>query len=287
MADLSATVQLMKDIAAYAFADAIDIMQLIVILEASNDPAVVSAINETGVGRVAECISRALWSRLVGVVARAYAPSRDGDLHVQRAFDLLKDQDVRAELEKIGDPVALTDAIERWGRCCDNHRRKSIEDFRDKQIAHWGTLKTPPPIVNDIFAVSRMTATAMTRLANGAGVVTLGLDSQLMGYRGAADRFWRGRGSDEHSGAALPSRRRITPLPQPWRADPIPGGCAARDGAGDLLARQRGRGAAGEGVDSGRGAADHHQCCASSASGGQPSRLGKKKSMRSRRIRCP
>lgn len=75
------TVRLVQEIAGYAFADAIDIMQVIETLEAANEPAVVSAINATRVGNVAECISRALWSRLVGVVARAYAESRDGDLH--------------------------------------------------------------------------------------------------------------------------------------------------------------------------------------------------------------
>jgi hypothetical protein len=192
MADLSDTVQLVRDIANYAFVDAIDIMQVIETLEASNDPTVVSTINAAQVGQVAECISRALWSRLVGVVARAYAPSRDNDLHAQRAFDLLKGPEVRAGLEKVGNAAALSDAIARWRRCRDDHRRTSIESFRDKQIAHWGTLETPPPIVNDIFAMSRMTATAMARLANGAGVVTLGLDSQLMNFRGAADRFWRG-----------------------------------------------------------------------------------------------
>jgi hypothetical protein len=195
MADLNGTVQLVRDITSFAFGDAVDIMQTIETLEASNDPAVVSAINAARVGNVAECISRALWSRLVGVVARAYAPSMPGDLHAQRAFDLLKDQEVRTELEKIGDPVALSDAIAQWARCRDDHRRGSIKEFRDKQIAHWGTLKAPPPIVNDIFAVSRMTATAMTRLANGTGVVALSLDSQLMNYRGAADRFWRGAAS--------------------------------------------------------------------------------------------
>jgi hypothetical protein len=156
---------------------------------------VVSAINAIRVGNVAECISRALWSRLVGVVARAYAPSKPGDLHAQQAFDLLKDQDVRTEFEKIGDPTALNDAIAQWAKCRGDHRRGSIKQFRDKQIAHWGTLEHPPPIINDIFAFSRMTAIAMTRLANGTGVVTLSLDSQLMNYRGAADRLWRGAAS--------------------------------------------------------------------------------------------
>jgi hypothetical protein len=72
----------------------------------------------------------------VAVVARAYAPSRLGDLHAQHAFDLLKDQDARFEVEKIGDPAALKDAIAKWARCRDDHRRPSIETFRDKQIAH-------------------------------------------------------------------------------------------------------------------------------------------------------
>jgi hypothetical protein len=78
MENLSETASLVQGIAGYAFGDAIDIMQVIDTLEASNEPAVVSAINATGVGNVADCISRALWSRLVGVVARAYAPSKAG-----------------------------------------------------------------------------------------------------------------------------------------------------------------------------------------------------------------
>jgi hypothetical protein len=189
-------VELVQEIADSTFADAIDIMMLIETLEALNEPVVVFAIEANAsagirADNVAACISRALWSRLVGVVARAYAPSRDGDLHAQRAFDLLKDQAVKTELEKIGDAAALSDAIAQWRRCRDDHRRPSIEGFRDKQIAHWGTPKAPMPIVNDIFAMSRMTASAMVRLANGAGVTSLNLDSQLMNYRGDADRFWR------------------------------------------------------------------------------------------------
>jgi hypothetical protein len=190
MANASVTARLLQEIAHDAFTDAIDIMQLIETLKAGNAPAVVSAINAARVGNVAACIYRALWSRLVGVVARAYAPSRLGDLHAQHAFDLLKDQDVLSAVQKIGDPVALKNAIAQWARCRDDHRRPSIEIFRDKQIAHWGKLEIDPPIVNDIFAVSEMTATAMARLAVGAGVVTLSLDSQLMNYREAADRFW-------------------------------------------------------------------------------------------------
>jgi hypothetical protein len=132
----------------------------------------------------------ALWSRLVLLVTRAYADARPGDRHAQYAFDLLKDPAVRSEVERDGDAAALADAIVLWSKCRGDNRRQSIMEFRDKQIAHWGHLTKAPPIINDIFTVSRTTATALERLAQGAGVVTLTLDSQLASYRDKADRFW-------------------------------------------------------------------------------------------------
>jgi hypothetical protein len=91
------------------------------------------------------------------------------------------------------DPSTLAEAAALWTQCRGDHRRQSINDFRDKQIAHWGTQKQTSPIINDIFAVTRATATALERLAQGTGVVSLSLDSQLMNYRDAANRFWRAR----------------------------------------------------------------------------------------------
>jgi hypothetical protein len=46
-------------------------------------------------------------------------------------------------------------------------------------------------MINDMFTVSRVTATALEQLAQGTGVVTLSLDSQLMSYRDKADCFWK------------------------------------------------------------------------------------------------
>jgi hypothetical protein len=85
------TVQLVRDIAAVAFRDAIDVLQVIETLEAGNAPSAVAAVNAAGTDAVAECVYRALWSRLILLVTRAYAPARPGDLHAQYAFDLLKD----------------------------------------------------------------------------------------------------------------------------------------------------------------------------------------------------
>jgi hypothetical protein len=148
-------------------------------LEAENTPAAVTAVNAAGTDAVAKCVYRALWSRLLVVVTRAYADARPGDRHAQYAFDLLKDPAVRAEIEKMGNPTALADAISLWAKCRGDHRRPAIDPFRDKQIAHWGSLRNAPPIINDIFALSRATAAALERLAQGTGVVTLSLDSQM------------------------------------------------------------------------------------------------------------
>jgi hypothetical protein len=183
------TVQMVRNIAAEAFADAIDVLSIIETLEAGNTSATVAAVNAARTDAVAQCVYRALWTRLVVIVTRAYADARPGDRHAQRAFDLLKDPTVRYDVEKTGDAAALAESVARWAKCRGDHRRPSIHAFRDKQIAHWGQLKNPPPIINDIFAVSRATAAALERLAQGTGVVTLSLESQLMGYRDKAGRF--------------------------------------------------------------------------------------------------
>jgi hypothetical protein len=184
------TAQMLLDIGREAFADAIDVLSIIETIEAGNTPAAVKAVQAARTDQVVHCVYRALWSRLVMIVTRAYADARPGDRHAQYAFDLLKDPAVRSEVERMGDPVALADAIARWAKCRGDHRRQSIREFRDKQIAHWGQMDKPAPIINDIFAVSRATATALERLAQGTGAVTLSLESQLFGYRGGAARFW-------------------------------------------------------------------------------------------------
>jgi len=184
------TAKLIKDIASAAFLDAIDVLQIIETLEAGNTPFAVGAVNTAGTDAVAKCVYRALWSRLILVVTRAYAPARPGDLHAQYALDLLKDPALRKEVEKSGDPTALANAIRHWAKCRGDNKLNTMRGFRDKQIAHWGQMQSQAPVINDIFAMSRATATGMELLAQGAGVVTLSIASQLVGYRQKADRYW-------------------------------------------------------------------------------------------------
>ena len=188
---LPMTAQEIRNIAAEAFADAIDTLSIIETLEAGNAPAVVAAVNAAGTDAVTACVYRALWSRLVLIVTRAYAAARSGDRHAQYAFDLLKDPGARADVEKTGNAIVLAEAIALWTQCRGDNRLNVMRTFRDKRVAHWGELNTSPPIINDIFAMSRATAAAFELLAQGTGVVTLSLNSQLVGYRQKADRFWQ------------------------------------------------------------------------------------------------
>ena len=185
------TAQIVRKIALGAFSDAIDILSLIETLEAGNSPEAVSRINAAGTDAVLHCIYRAMWSRLLIMVTRAYANARCGDMHAQYAFDLLKNETVRSEIEMSGDRDLLDQAVALWGKCRGDHRRQSIEDFRDKQIAHSGQTQISPPIINDIFALSRSTAEALGLLARGTGVVNLSIEGQLLNYRTKANCFWQ------------------------------------------------------------------------------------------------
>jgi hypothetical protein len=186
------TAQVVRDIAKEAFADAIEMLAIIETLEAGNEPAVIAAVNSARTDAVVMYIYAALWSRLVVIVTRAYANNpRPGDRHAHHAFELLKDPQVKSQVEQSGHSSTLNEAIALWAKCRSDHRRKAIHDFRDKQVAHWGIQQSSPQIITQIFAVTRATAAALERLAQGTGIVSLSLVSQLVNYRDTADRFWR------------------------------------------------------------------------------------------------
>jgi hypothetical protein len=88
------------------------------------------------------------------------------------------------------DLSALDEAVALWAKCRGDHRRQALHDFRNKQVAHWAIQKLPSPVINNLFAVTRATATALERLAQGTRVVTLTVESQLVDYKDAANRFW-------------------------------------------------------------------------------------------------
>ena len=187
------TAKRVVDISKKAFLDAIDIRFLIVTCEAGIQPAAIEGVNAAKMVKVRQCVYRALWTRLVIIVARAYTKNfRRGDLNVGYAFELLKDPSIRAAVESKGNAAALKEAEELWLKCRGDNRLSSFLMFRDKEVAHLGDFdfNFSRPIVNDILAISRNTATVFVRLAHGAGGVSFSLDSQLVTYPEEARRFW-------------------------------------------------------------------------------------------------
>jgi len=182
------TIQTVKKISASAFADAIEILAIIEVLEAGNKGAS-EALNKAGAGRAAAHIQRSLFTRLHFLVARAYSKSRDGDLHARRAFDLLKKPIIAKDALA---PADLPEARRCWTKCCGDHRLQRFLHFRDKFLAHLGEpdLETEIPTYGEVFAIARQTAIALEKLANAVGVFTLSLESQVPAHKDSAEKFW-------------------------------------------------------------------------------------------------
>lgn len=185
--------QIVRDIASNAFSDAVDILAIVETLTALGLDHEVRfrKIDEAGALRAADIVWRALSSRLVSVVARHYArPIRPGDRHAEAAFDLLKNDATLAA--QMPFPNDITEAQRLWGKCRGDHRLKGFLSVRDKQLVHIG--EWPPkisrPSVNDALAVARETTSALEKLAHGAGVVGLSLDTQMPPYKQSAERFF-------------------------------------------------------------------------------------------------
>lgn len=177
-----------RKISASAFTDAIEILGIIEVLEAGNIKAT-EALNKAGAGRAAAHITRALFTRLHFLVARACSKSREGDLHAGRAFDLLKSYSVAKEMQNPGE---VAEARELWVKCCGDHRLGRFLHFRDKFLAHVGEpdAKQGVPTYGEVFAIARQTAAVLEKLAHVTGVVGLSLDTQVPAHKESAEKFW-------------------------------------------------------------------------------------------------
>ncbi len=183
------TAQTVREIAASGFTDAIEMLGIIEVLEAGNQKQIIQGLNEAGAGRAAEHIKRALFTRLHFLVARAYGITRRKDRNTRKAFEILNDPKVAKEMANESD---LTEAQNRWLKCCGDDRLKAFIHFRDKYLAHLGEPEPDVafPTYGDVFALARETAVVLEKLAHAAGVVTLSLDTQVPAHKTSAEKFW-------------------------------------------------------------------------------------------------
>jgi hypothetical protein len=162
-------VQEAYDISDKAFVDGIELLHLIEVMQAQNTGDVNKKLSAAGAAGAAMVVRNGLLSRIVLFLAGAYSDSRPGDLHLGRAFDLLKNASVREELGHRGSTVLLDDAGKLWARCKGDHRLPVIRHFRDKYTAHLSTPNESPPAYSDLFGFAQATMVVIDTLARGTG----------------------------------------------------------------------------------------------------------------------
>lgn len=176
-----------------AYVDGIELLHLIELLQRQNTGVVNDKLNAAGAGDAANFIRNAILSRIVLFVAGAYAPARRGDLHLKRAFDLLKCPAVFHELGLRGSPKLLDEAKELWTKCSANDARLApIKHFRDKFTAHSSEpikdIRLPPYI--DLFGFARDTMIVMDKFARGTGARTEPLSDWQPQAAESSEQFW-------------------------------------------------------------------------------------------------
>jgi hypothetical protein len=187
--------QKVREISASAFTDSIESLALIEILEAANGNGIHVEINKAGAGFAANEVKMSLFTRIHILISRAYSKnSRERDLNAEQAMNLLKEESVFEEVQNGKHSRGLLEeAMEMWNRNRGNHLYQRFMEFRDTQLVHFSERNPdiPTPLVKDIFDFTRLTTTALERLANGTGVVGLTLESQIPGHRKSAELFWK------------------------------------------------------------------------------------------------
>ena len=185
--------KLVRQISAVAFTDAIDLMACLGVLRESESLGVAHALQAANASRAATIVQKALLQRVLMTIERAFAPvnRKKSDRHARVAFEYLSDPSIFDEVAKAGSRKHLEQACATWRTYDQDARRRRLQHYRDKVVAHAGERDPtiPVPLVSELRNYAMGTADALARLARGSGVVELGL--QTAAYDESAKAFWR------------------------------------------------------------------------------------------------
>jgi hypothetical protein len=168
-----------------------EIVVLTALLESGNKNGVNAKLSNAGAGQAGIVVRNSLFTRLVLMITRAFAQSRDGDMHLGRAFELLKGHTL-VIFQGVGSPDDLAAAMDDWKRIRDDQRLSSLIHFRDKQTAHLGLQNPNVPVAinKDLFAIGEATVDLVDSLAKGTGMANVkirdNVDAKL-----TVDAFWK------------------------------------------------------------------------------------------------
>jgi hypothetical protein len=193
MAKSKITAGTVREIAHEAFQNAHEILQLIEVMQLQNRGRINVHLSEAGAARAGIVVRNSLIARITLLVSGCYAPTRDGDKHLRRAFEIMRDPAIRAEIEKDGSKRVLDEAEQLWNAINQDPQLKTVKHFRDKYTAHSAEPKANVPIPNydEFFDFARATAHVMEKLAHAAGGTTDTLDDLMDTMIASAQEFWK------------------------------------------------------------------------------------------------
>jgi hypothetical protein len=183
--------EIVLEIAKQALDDAKEITVLVGLIREQNKDGVNKRLSEAGAGNAAKAVRNALITRLVILVARAYAKPQQGDRHVQVAVNLLNAASTRQHFNEKGDKDKVASFDTQWKKCKADERLPKIKNFRDKYTAHLGEPEDiEDATYTELFEFAAETAKAMELLALAAGISTKPVltDPKLTTV---AEIFWR------------------------------------------------------------------------------------------------
>jgi hypothetical protein len=179
--------------ATQTFFDGNEIVRLIDILRAGNQPSIFPEINRRRTAPTVITIQNALFTRLHLVVCRHYSPTRKGDFSARAAFELLKDPDVFNQILKVGaNRPLLEEAQLIWEVYSKDAKLQSYIHLRNKFIAHLSdedpTIKKP--LISEVFGIAETTARLFDQLARAVHCETTSFEFERAEQRKSADAFW-------------------------------------------------------------------------------------------------
>jgi len=185
-------VETVRQIVNLALGDGMEIVVLMALLHNGNEKGVSGKLSDAGAGQAGLIVRNSLFTRLILMVTREFAsPSREGDLHIGRAFELLT-EDTLAIFQGVGSPDDISAAMDQWKKLRDDQRMNSLIHFRDKKTAHLGASKPniPAAINKDLFALGEATVDLIDRLAKGTAMAE-GKIRDNIDAKPTVDAFWK------------------------------------------------------------------------------------------------
>jgi hypothetical protein len=179
-----------ETIAKEAFETGMEILQLIELMERQNTGRINGNISDSGAARAGITVRNSMTTRLVILVAGAFANTRAGDKHLRKGFQEMKAASLRNQLPM--NQTAFADAEAMFQRLQNDPRMATIKHFRDKSTAHSANPAPGmrPPQYGEMFNFAKEVAATMGKFAIGVGVTTETLADTEDWRIESSQKFW-------------------------------------------------------------------------------------------------